>query len=268
VLWLYFVPAVLYCAYNNLTYLNLSTFDPTTYFILLQLRVVITGVVFQIIFKKELSRQQWISLVILTLGCMLKQIHFSDENHTKEVGEKQMNISISLSSLLLFVQVLCSCFAGVYNEHLLKRHGSELNVYTQNIFMYVDSVLCNLTVLISQGNILQVLSYNTVAPFFGYKVMLVVVNNAAIGIVTSFFLRSLNSILKTFASALELVFTAFLSRLLFSIPIYANTMLAICCIVFATVLYSQNPVVNTAHNFTKTTNGKFGNGVAGSTSPA
>ena len=39
----------------------------------------------------------------------------------------------------------------------------------------------------------------------------IIANNAAIGIVTSFFLRHLNSILKTFASALELMFTAVLS---------------------------------------------------------
>jgi hypothetical protein len=37
------------------------------------------------------------------------------------------------------------------------------------------------------------------------------VNNAALGIVVSLFLRKLNSILKTFASALELMFTAVLS---------------------------------------------------------
>ena len=78
--------------------------------------------------------------------------------------------------------------------------------------------------------------------------MLVVFNNAAIGIVTSFFLHSLNSILKTFASALELVFTAILSRLLFSIPINLNTTLSIFVIIIATVLYSQNPVNNSRVN--------------------
>lgn len=49
VLALYFVPAFLYCLYNNLAFVNLSTFDPTTYYLLLQLRVVITGVLFQVI---------------------------------------------------------------------------------------------------------------------------------------------------------------------------------------------------------------------------
>lgn len=45
---LYFIPALLYCLYNNLAFANLATFDPTTYYLLLQLRVVITGVLFQV----------------------------------------------------------------------------------------------------------------------------------------------------------------------------------------------------------------------------
>ena len=48
---LYFVPAGLYCAYNNLGFVNLQHFDPTTYFLLLQFRVVVTGVVFQVMWK-------------------------------------------------------------------------------------------------------------------------------------------------------------------------------------------------------------------------
>lgn len=45
---LYLVPALLYTLYNNLAFVNLANFDPTTYFLLLQFRVVITGVLFQV----------------------------------------------------------------------------------------------------------------------------------------------------------------------------------------------------------------------------
>lgn len=75
-------------------------------------------------------------------------------------------------------------------------------------------------------------------------VVLLLLNNAAIGIVTSFFLRYLNSILKTFASALELMFTAVLCYLIFGIPVYANTVLAIGVVSFAIFVYAQNPVSN------------------------
>lgn len=45
---LYLIPAFLYCLYNNLSFVNLSAFDPTTYYLLLQFRVVVTAVLFQV----------------------------------------------------------------------------------------------------------------------------------------------------------------------------------------------------------------------------
>ena len=72
------------------------------------------------------------------------------------------------------------------------------------------------------------------------------VNNACIGIVTSLFLKSLNSILKTFASALELMFTGILSWIIFGIPLDMLTVVSIVIVSMATWLYSKNPVQNPA----------------------
>lgn len=258
VLLLYFVPAFLYCLYNNLAFVNLSTFDPTTYYLLLQLRVVITGVLFQIIFKKSLSRKQWFSLCLLTLGCMLKQWNFTLPGST-EVQQQQSddgstfhgkNISgfdLSFSAVLILVQTVCSCLAGVYNEYLLKRAGSDINIYVQNVFMYLDSIVCNLLILMFRGELAAVVTREHLVEVFRFEVLVIMINNAAIGIITSFFLKYMNSILKTFASALELMFTAILCYLLFSIPIYLNTVLAIFVVSYSIYLYSLNPVVNLAN---------------------
>lgn len=69
-------------------------------------------------------------------------------------------------------------------------------------------------------------------------------NNAALGITTSFFLKNLNSILKTFASALELSLVAILSRIFLNVPIMLNTVVSICVVSLAVVIYTQNPVTN------------------------
>ena len=70
----------------------------------------------------------------------------------------------------------------------------------------------------------------------------IVLNNSLVGIVTSLFLKNLNSILKAFASALELVFTAVLSFILLGSPLYWNTVVAVAVVSYAVVLYAQNPV--------------------------
>lgn len=75
-----------------------------------------------------------------------------------------------------------------------------------------------------------------------YKIMLIMVNMAVVGIITSFFLKRFNSILKVFAGALELACSALLSYLIFDIPVYANTILSILIVSIAILLYTMNPV--------------------------
>lgn len=267
VLALYMVPAFLYCLYNNLAFVNLATFDPTTYYLLLQLRVVVTGILFQIIFKKYLSQRQWVSLILLTLGCMLKQVDlnslYGDANDDSEAaalqaggaagavnpsqktpGKNMTGFDFSISAVFILAQTICSCLAGVYNEYLLKDKGAEVNIFVQNVFMYLDSIVCNAGILLLRGELLDAFSAHSLGSIMRFSVIIIIVNNAAIGIVTSFFLKYMNSILKTFASALELLFTAVLCYFLFAIPIYMNTALAIAVVSYAIYLYTQSPVVN------------------------
>jgi len=113
------------------------------------------------------------------------------------------------------------------------------------VCLYVDSRICNLSLLILQGNLTAALNFDSLKLIFSTPIVLaVVLNNVAIGIVTSFFLAQLNSILKTFASALELMFTAVLCWIIFGIPIYQNTIVAIFIVTLAILLYSKEPVQN------------------------
>ena len=93
-----------------------------------------------------------------------------------------------------------------------------------------------------QGDLASAFSSSSLASINQTFVILIIFNNAILGIITSLFLKKLNSILKAFAAALELVFTALLSVPIFGIPFTLHTMLAIFLISVAVVLYSQNPV--------------------------
>ena len=76
------------------------------------------------------------------------------------------------------------------------------------------------------------------------QILIVILNNAAVGIVTSFFLKYLNSILKTVASALELVFIAVLTWFFFGVAITWQTALSIGIVSLSIILYARNPVQN------------------------
>lgn len=219
---------------------------------------------FELLFSKRLTRIQWISLILLTLGCIVKQISYSHKSSSSSSSSSTESANsssdltdyINTSLLLILVQVFSSCFAGVYNEYLLKEKDNNVDIMLQNFFMYVDSIVCNLVLLSfyvpssgqSSGGLVEAFSYESLQNVFTLKVVLIMLNNAAIGIVTSFFLKFLNSILKAFASALELMFTGILSWLIFGIELDFTTVLAIIIVSFATWLYSKNPVYNTPAN--------------------
>lgn len=139
---------------------------------------------------------------------------------------------------------MCSCFAGVYNEFLLKDAGANVNIFLQNIFMYLDSIFWNMAIIFYQGNGLNIFSAESLNPILKPIVIIVIFNNALTGITTSLFLKNLNSILKTFASALELLFTAVLSWIIFGIAVKFSTAAAIVIVSYSIYVYSQNPVNN------------------------
>eukprot|EP00117_Sycon_ciliatum_P043192 scpid88776/ scgid31310/ CMP-sialic acid transporter 4 len=253
---LYFVPAALYTIYNNLVFVNLKHYDPTTYFILLQLRVVATGIIFQVLFGKQLTRIQWSSLVLLMIGCAVKNVRFWSPAVGPTTAALSNNTSAShnpvvprldLHLLYLLFQVFASCFAGVYNEYLIKSNGSiSVPLMLQNVFMYVDSIVANIVALALTQSLGDAVSSHNVHALLDWNVIAIILNNASVGIVTSLFLRSLNSILKTFASGLELVFTAILAWIFFGIRVGVSTWLAIFIVSSAIYLYSHSPVNNPA----------------------
>lgn len=236
---LYFIPSLLYCSYNNLTYINLRNFDPTTYNLLLQFRVVLTGIIYQSIFRQKLTKWQWFSLIVLTTGCVIKNLgsHGSNQSNPITLSHFLQNL------LLLLFQLSCSCVAGVFNEYLLKITGAQLNIGMHNIFMYIDSIICNIVALIYfDGTESKYPNLDSFVSLLKPTVIIVIINNAASGIVTSIFLKKLNSILKTFASAIELILIACLCWILFSIPIDIYTAISIGIIFYAIYLQFKHPI--------------------------
>lgn len=94
------------------------------------------SVYFQFLFKKKLTFIQWISLGILTLGCIIKNFDASSVQTTTD--SDLWSQVFNLYFVLINFQNFCSCLAGTYNEYLLKTRGSNVDIFLQNVFMYLD----------------------------------------------------------------------------------------------------------------------------------
>lgn len=236
ILLLYGIPALLYAMYNNLLFINLQAFDPGTYNVLIQLKIAMTGVLYQILFSKQLNCNQWAAILLITLGCMCKE-----SGKVTTFGGFQANLG---SWFLLLVQMLCSVLAGVYNEVLLKGSDSAKRGVTtnlQNAFMYMQSILVNLVVLIWEGKAGEALSSTNLEAIASIKVLFIIGIMSTVGLVTGFFLKHLDSVLKAVASALEVVFTMLLGFLLFGTPL-GFTGIVSCLLVGAGVALYSRPV--------------------------
>lgn len=77
--------------------------------------------------------------------------------------------------------------------------------------------------------------------------MLIVFNSAVYGVVTSLLLHSLNSIMKVFATAIELVLIAIFSWILLGYSITLQTAAAVCIVSGAVVIYAKHPVTKFTH---------------------
>jgi len=242
---LYAIPASLYAAYDILSYVNLRRLDPPTYFLLLQLRLAVTAIVHQFAFRTRLNRNQWIAVVATTMGCAIKTIGDSTNSTTTAAvgGNDNTNNPTSNAGVygLVLVQILCSTIGGVYNELLLKNQ-SAIPLNLQNIFMYCNSILslfvilaCGLT---GQQTLGEAIQWSNFKIMFHPTVFAMVLIMSCVGVVTSLFLKLLDSVRKAIASALELVVLPVFTALLFRIPIMLNLVCAVAMVSSGIYLYS------------------------------
>jgi drug/metabolite transporter (DMT)-like permease len=195
---------------------------------------VVTGVLYQLLFNKKLSARQWASLVVLTIGCIFKELHKVSTSNFEDIPFFNWG--------LVLVQIFCSTFAGVYTELLLK--GNNTPVHVQNIFMYVDSIIGNVVILsmgIGGRTLSSAIQWENLGPICNINVLLIIANSACVGIATAMFLKYLNSMLKAIASALEIIGTALVSYVMFGTDLGPNTAVSVFMVACGVYLYSIPP---------------------------
>lgn len=74
------VPAALYSVFNALAFYNLRLVSPPTYRLLINLKVLFSGLLLQGLIGTKLSKRQWLGLCILVMACGVEQWDSFDVN--------------------------------------------------------------------------------------------------------------------------------------------------------------------------------------------
>ena len=91
-----------------------------------QLKILTTALFSVALLKKQLSRTQWISMLLLFLGVAIVQSHETSESSVDPASQNRL---VGFSAVL--ISCLFSGFAGVYLEKILKT--GQVSIWLRNI---------------------------------------------------------------------------------------------------------------------------------------
>jgi len=203
------IPSVVYAIQNNMAFLALSNLDAAVYQVTYQLKIPCTALCTVLMLGRSLSRLQWFSVFMLCGGVTLVQWK------PAEVTGVQIEQNPFLGFVAIAIAVLCSGFAGVYFEKVLK--SSDTSLWVRNIQMYLSGIVVTLAgVYMTEGD--KVL---TKGFFFGYTpwVCFVVFLASVGGLYTSVVVKYTDNIMKGFSAAAAIVLSTVASVLLFGLQI-------------------------------------------------
>ncbi|XP_040206012.1 CMP-sialic acid transporter [Rana temporaria] len=203
------IPSLVYALQNNMAFLALSNLDAAVYQVTYQLKIPCTALCTVLMLNRTLSKLQWLSVFILCGGVTLVQY---GPGETTKVQIEQNHM---LGFAAVAVAVLCSGFAGVYFEKVLK--SSDTSLWVRNIQMYISGIIVTLAgVFLSDREGVMEKGF-----FYGYNylVWFVVFLASVGGLYTSVVVKYTDNIMKGFSAAAAIVISTIASVLLFGLQI-------------------------------------------------
>jgi len=214
------VPALLYAINNYLKFIMQLYFNPSTVKMLSNLKVLVIAVLLKVIMRRKFSIIQWEALALLLIGISVNQLRSIPEG-TNAFGLPVTAIAYAYT--LIFVSV--PSFASVYNEYALKSQF-DTSIYLQNLFLYGYGAIFNFlgilgTVIFQGPESFDIFRGHSRATLF------LICNNAAQGILSSFFFKYADTILKKYSSTVATIFTGLASAAFLGQPLTVNFLLGI-----------------------------------------
>ena len=226
------LPAVLFTAQNALLVVALENLEATLFQLIYQAKTCVTALLMVAMLGRHFSRTKWVCIVVLVCGVITVQLGPG--------GSKRKDHSEDMLLGVASVAV-CACssaFAGVYMEKVFKDKKATL-LSARNVHLSLFSlVACLATILIrliwSEMGSFSVIPRTPIEPtaavptpgalrsfFTGFDaaVWVMVLNQAAGGLLVALVIKHADNIMKTIATALAIIVSGLVSYMLFEITV-------------------------------------------------
>ena len=182
--------------------------------------------------NRQLSRMQWVALVLLFAGVSTVQLQPHDVKVSDKVGTEQ-NPFIGLIAVL--VSCLMSGFAGVYFEKILK--GTKPSIWLRNVQLASLGIIIGfITMEINDGPAVHEKGF-----FFGYDwvVWVVVCLQSFGGLIVAVVVKYADNILKGFASSAAIVLSCIASMYFFDFQLSLQFSIGATLVILSVYMYSK-----------------------------
>mmetsp|Transcript_78174 Transcript_78174/g.221088 ORF Transcript_78174/g.221088 Transcript_78174/m.221088 type:complete len:370 (-) Transcript_78174:55-1164(-) len=195
--------AMLFALQNELNYSIIGLMGAALFMTLGNLKIVFTSVFMRTMLNKRFSWGQWCAVGLLTLCAMVVKMPLDG------FGGKGVSEGFKGGFLLLLVSCTSSGLASVKNESILKKQteSAPMPFMMKNAILYVWGLLLNLGVWMACGKYSLFMDFDTAA-------LVSIACLVGMGLAVAHILRSLDNVVRCFASVLQVLVTVGMSRML------------------------------------------------------
>lgn len=233
------IPALIYTVQNNLQYIAISNLDAATFQVTYQLKILTTALFSVFMLSKNLVKLQWVSLVMLFAGVSIVQLQptnlSSNKTHPLDSEKAQVTQNPFLGLVAVIMSCLCSGFAGVYFEKIVK--GSQTSVWLRNIQLGIYGTIIGIAgMYIKDGE-----KISDKGILFGYStvVWIVIFMQAFGGLLVAVVVKYADNILKGFATSFAIILSCVVSVYLFSFQLSSQFLFGAGLVILAIFLYGR-----------------------------
>lgn len=127
------VPALLYLLQNTLLYVALGNLTAPMFQVTYQGKLVTTAIVSVILLNRTYNIQQWICLIILSLGVAV--VVLGEDSSKKKESDNMNEQNFILGLTCVTISCFSSAFAGVYFEKVLKTENKVGQIQPASLWM-------------------------------------------------------------------------------------------------------------------------------------
>jgi UDP-sugar transporter A1/2/3 len=242
------IPALLYLVQNSLLYTALSNLTAPVFQVTYQGKLVTTAIVSVIMLNRKYTFQQWICLVVLSIGVAVVVLgETSGSSSSESEGEKKKAPqSLVLGLTAVTIACLSSALAGVYFEKVVKTSSAgekqkPVSVWMRNFQLAFFTIWTGML----QGwwtNVGQ--AQDESKPYFhGFTswVWLLVCLQAGGGLLVAAVIKYADNVLKGLATGVSVCFATAVSTALFGTPLSSQFSVG-AAMILVSVYFFSNPV--------------------------